>query len=113
MDRAQIKTLQEAGYSVETVPTTEQPKMTFWRKEKTINEDGKIVTGENWVEMPNLPADPRSMQRYLARGFVPVKPEAVEEKESTCPQCGKVCKGEFGLHSHMKAHKNENKEETK
>lgn len=113
MNKEQIKTLQTAGFYVGVTPTQEQPKMTFWRKERNLGGDGKVVEGTGWVEMPNLPADSDSIKRYLQRGFVPVKPIEVETKDSTCSICGRVCNGEFGLTSHMKAHKNETNKEGK
>lgn len=31
--------------------------------------------------------------------------EETTQQELACPQCGKVCKGEFGLSVHLKSHK--------
>jgi len=86
-------------------------------------------TGE---PMPNLPADPYSMSRYLARGFTlkPLKvwdpaaarpdpaeafmPKPVEvavtqlNKETpsyTCDVCGKELRTKFGLAGHKRSHK--------
>ena len=70
--------------------------------------------------MPNLPADPWHMERYLARGFTPDLPKAVVAeqrvvKETVIPEpaaskpvcgaCGQECKSAFGLRAHMRSHK--------
>ena len=88
-------------------------KLTFYKK-----------TGE---AMPNLPADPWSMERYLKRGLTLTKP--TEEQIATyifgkhpelvellpdvepsdngvkCEICGFEAKSDFGLKSHMRTHK--------
>jgi hypothetical protein len=63
--------------------------------------------------LPNLPADPMSMQCYLARGFTltpPANPvvQAVPER-FVCLTCGRDdFKAHIGLVSHMRTHKKEN-----
>ena|SRR3990167_6263974 len=82
----------------------------------------------NGEAMPNLPADPRSMERYLKRGFTltpPLSPKAVtsvpvgveeqrdrslraiERIERIIPlpcNCGFAAKSEFGLRVHQRKH---------
>jgi hypothetical protein len=53
--------------------------------------------------MPGLPANPWSMQRYLARGFTLVPPSGTDMVR--CPECSRDCKGDFGLQSHMRTHR--------
>jgi len=55
------------------------------------------------------------LQSYLSKGYTlepPIMDEVAEcptetSTGVTCPQCGKVCKSEFGLKSHIRGHKNE------
>ncbi len=79
--------LASQGYSVRLLDTW-PAKATYYTK------DGEA--------MPNLPAEPRSMKRYLARGFTLVPPADGDMKR--CPECSQDCKGNFGLQSHMRKH---------
>lgn len=84
--------LARQGFVIRTVG--EWPaKATYYKK-----------TGE---AMPNLPADPYSVKRYLARGFTlvpPTKPVASGNGDFVCG-CGKNCTSRIGLISHMRTHK--------
>lgn len=60
--------------------------------------------------MPNLPADPYSMERYLKRGFTLVPPTPSLARDNVCEICGFEAKSELGLASHMRKHKRESKE---
>jgi len=56
----------------------------------------------NGEAMPNLPADPRSMQRYLRRGFTLAPPQ----KQDLMCGCGAgPFKAKIGLVSHRRTHK--------
>ena len=61
--------------------------------------------------MPNLPADPWNMTRYLKRGFTLVPPDRMPEKKPVvdeaqiCEVCGFEAKSTFGLQTHMRTHK--------
>ncbi len=77
-----------------------------------LNKQGYAVKIDMWPAkatyykpdgeaMPNLPADPWSMRRYLRRGFTLVPPMAGASNGLTCPLCGFVAKARIGLVSHM------------
>lgn len=65
------------------------------------------------IPLPNMPADPYSMKRYLGRGFTLVQPEKVEPSNGNglkC-ECGFIAKDAFGLTVHKRRHQREiNKE---
>ena len=98
---------------------------------------GIVLQGKDWPRkatyykpdgeaMPNLPADPGSMQRYLDRGYTlaPPKPQVVEVAQASVPvailesvaaqkpvernplecQCGFISKSPFGLQAHQRKH---------
>ena len=112
-DKKALQTeLAAAGYAVSI---TDWPaKVTYYKA------DGEA--------MPNLPADPFSMRRYMLRGFSPVPPrEPVEAKVVTatatggtavaiadgvfiCEQCGFQAKSKFALSGHRHKHQKENKQ---
>jgi len=83
------------GYAISELKNlTPQPKTTYYKPDGTA--------------MPNLPADPRSMKRYLERGFTLVSPaNLVTPGPLTCDVCGKVCKARIGLIAHRRKHKKE------
>lgn len=62
--------LQGQGYCVRL---TDWPRRITWFK----------PTGE---AMPNLPADPWHMERYLARGFIPDLPKMVKPEVEPAPE---------------------------
>lgn len=99
LDREQQKVLKNKGYIVEELPSIAPvAKITLYK----IDEQGKVI------EAPNLPADPIHLGRYLDRGFR-TRPEDLEPRlngDLTCEVCGKTCKSEFGLRSHLRSHKN-------
>jgi len=85
-----------------------------------------INPGSGQVVVHHLPWSRSSpqLERYIERGFsfekpegseiqsapkqVRVEAEVVGEKADEgipCPVCGRVCKGDFGLKSHMRSHK--------
>jgi hypothetical protein len=68
MDKEQVKTLNTFGYSITELPNLKKvPTMTFYNKE-----------GE---PLPNLPADPYHLKRFLARGFTLEPPKnLIKEK---------------------------------
>ena len=84
MDKEQVKTLARFGYAVEEIPHRTQPKITLY-KEESILRDGKPFKTGNIIECPNLPADPKLLERYLARGLTPQKPtlKVVETETET------------------------------
>lgn len=62
------------------------------------------ATGE---PMPNLPADPFSMSRYLKRGFTLVPPVVTQpdiSKHWLCEECGFEAKSQSGLYVHQLKH---------
>lgn len=72
----------------------QQPKATYYKADGT--------------PLPNLPADPRSMKRYLARGFTlapPVHP--IKAVPGLVCECGFEAKSDFGLMAHRRKHEKE------
>ena len=53
------------GYNLETIDFKTHPRGNLWRK-----------SGEEWIEVKNLPLDPYHLQRYLSRGFRLHAPES-------------------------------------
>lgn len=93
MNRQQIERevkaeLESQGYSISLLDTW-PAKATYYTKH-----------GE---AMPNLPANPWAMKKYLARGFTLVAPK--ESDMRRCETCGQDCKGDFGLQAHMRKHR--------
>lgn len=70
----------------------EQPKATYYKADGT--------------PLPNLPADSRSMKRYLARGLTLVPPVSNGVSGLVCA-CGFEAKSPFGLMAHRRKHKKE------
>lgn len=85
------------GYAIAELKRLEvQPKATYYKADGTA--------------LPNLPADRRSVRRYLARGFT-LTPPAVSntgppEGSFKC-ECGFEAKSAFGLMAHRRKHKEE------
>lgn len=104
MNKEQVKILKAHGYVFDEVPgLVQQPRATFYTRNR---KTGEIV------EMPNLPADPYSMEHYLRKGFVldksQLKPQAVEqsqEGEFVCEVCGKSFTAKIALLGHQRSHK--------
>ena len=66
----------------------------------------------NGEALPNLPADPYSMRRYLRRGLQLAPPVTPSNGESlTCSLCGFEAKSEFGLRAHERSHAKKRKRE--
>lgn len=90
--------LDSAGYGVKLLPGW-PAKATYY------NREGRA--------MPNLPADPFSMRRYLARGFTLVPPDQLpaaaapgKPDELKCESCGKgPFRNKWMLKGHMRSHK--------
>lgn len=85
------------GYAIAELKRLEvQPKATYYKADGTV--------------LPNLPADPRSVRRYLARGFSLIPPAVSNtgppEGSFKC-ECGKDCHSRIGLISHRRIHKEE------
>uniref|UniRef100_A0A6M3KU02 Uncharacterized protein n=1 Tax=viral metagenome TaxID=1070528 RepID=A0A6M3KU02_9ZZZZ len=76
MNKEQIKTIASFGYAVEEVPHKDQPKITLYKKDMRV---GAEWNGD-WIEMPNMPADPKALRKYLSRGFV-IQPPPREKQE--------------------------------
>jgi len=104
MDKGQKTTMGLFGYMVEELPGKTIPKMTYYKLENGIQ-----------VVLPNLPADPYHMSRYLKRGFT-LEPQKVSEPPLTEPQqgesvgfpcetCGKVLSTKLALAGHSRSHK--------
>ena len=104
LKRELMNQLKAQGYSWQF---TDWPRRITW-----FNTKGQA--------MPNLPADPWHMERYLARGFTPDLPKAVVAEQRVveetvipepaaskpvCGACGQECKSAFGLRAHMRSHK--------
>ena len=92
-----------------------------------LGAQGFVVNARNWPrkatyykpdgeEMPNLPADPNSMERYLARGFTLTKSVAAQASMQVTVEapiaernllecvCGFTAKSTFGLSAHQRKH---------
>jgi len=70
----------------------QQPKATYYKADGT--------------PLPNLPADPRSMKRYLARGFTLAPPNGT--LGFVCDICGQSgFKARIALAGHRRKHKKE------
>jgi len=85
------------GYAIAELKRLEvQPKATYYKADGTA--------------LPNLPADPRSVRRYLARGFSLTPPGVSNtgppEGSFRC-ECGFGAKSAFGLMAHRRKHKEE------
>jgi len=66
---------------------------------------------QNGEAMPNLPADPWSMQKYLHKGFTLVPPVAPSNGQAyICDTCNFEAKSELGLQSHIRKHKRESEQ---
>ena len=95
LEREIVRELQESGASVRLLPNW-PAKATYYTKE------GRV--------MPNLPADPWSMKRYLARGFTLTPPVKEESGELICDECGAgPFKAKIGLAGHKRTHNKEEK----
>lgn len=86
--------------------------------ERELKEQGWTFVGDwpakatfykqDGTPMPNLPADPRSMQRYLSRGFTLIPPAKPTNGDLVCAECGAgPFKAKIGLVSHGRTHKKE------
>ncbi len=104
MDKQQIQTMRLFGYSIEELPGRTVPKATYYKV-----ENGQIVS------LPNLPADPYHMSRYLRRGFtlqppmtsgpLPTESQQGESIGFPCETCGKVLSTRLALAGHSRSHK--------
>jgi len=85
------------GYSWQMrVTYPNAPKATYYKL-----EHGEIV------ECPNLPADARSIKRYLARGLVLDKEQLIpqaKEGNFVCEACGRNFKSKIALIGHSRTH---------
>jgi len=91
MDRALERDLVAGGFAIREVRNlAQQAKATYYKPDGT--------------PLPNLPADPRSMRRYLDRGFTLMPPNG----RLVCT-CGFEAKSKFGLMAHRRKHKKEDK----
>ncbi len=99
LTKQQAQVLENQGVLIQFDTALVGPKrMTYY----SINKDNGDVVEHN------LPADPYSLEHYLAKGFTLTRPEKAQAGQDIgvqCPTCEKVCASEFGLKSHMKSHK--------
>jgi len=107
--------------------------------QRRLAQQGYLVTLDRWPKkityykstgeaLPNMPADPWHMERYLARGFTLVRPSppgpavsrgigiplpqeeapaAPSAGDLVCTECGFEAKSAFGLQAHKRSHKRE------
>lgn len=88
--------------------------------QRELLEKGYVYSIDRWPRkatyykptgeaLPNLPADPFSMEKYTRRGFTltpPLNPVAPSENgDLKCEVCGFVAKSSFGLKAHQRIHK--------
>ncbi len=64
MDKTQLRVANSFGYGIEEIPLKTCPKLTYYKNDGT--------------PLPNLPADPYHMKRYLERGFSIEPPKVAE-----------------------------------
>lgn len=103
MNKEQVKVLQSRGFTFAAVPGLHlQPRAKYFSRN---GDDGHVVEH-------NLPADPYSLDHYLAKGFVlnpqDLKPWTApegQEDEFVCEVCGKGFTKRIALSGHSRSHK--------
>lgn len=101
LDKEQLNAIKGAGFLITELPSLKPAsKITLYKWEPSIGV----------VSCPNLPADPFSIKRYLARGLR-YKPEDLKPQTNgfTCDVCGKTLKTKLALSGHKRTHKEETK----
>lgn len=104
MDKEQVRVLKSFGYTFGEVENLHQePRATYYR----------VINGEV-SECPDLPADPYSLQHYLAKGFTLTQPELkpqtvtsqkdAQEGKFVCQVCGKSFNKRIALIGHSRKH---------
>lgn len=95
MDDKQIKTLKVMGYMMQELPGKTIPHMTYYKNDGTA--------------LPNLPADPYHLKRYLSRGFTIEPPQVAvakpQDKKFVCETCGAGFDQRIALEGHLRSHK--------
>ena len=98
-----VKELRTIMYSVERIEKKDA-------KGRRTGEYEEVVVEHKFPYDPDDKWGMQKLQKFLNRGYTfedPRKQEQVGVVSAlkVCPECGKECKGEFGLQRHMVIHK--------
>ncbi len=103
MNKAQVEVLKAKGFAFEGLPGLHaQPRAKYYSRNRN---DGHVV-------QHNLPADPYSLEHYLAKGFTlnpndlkPWTDVKAQEGDFVCEVCGRGFTKRIALAGHSRTHK--------